>query len=128
MARSTPANERSLSSRERRPDEQRRFRRRMVHMLIDYITPESVRCEYATTLAAGGLFIETEEPLPVGTRLKLRFALPGGETLHVIEGRVARVQAPGLPATTLEPPGLGIEFCDAHASAQLARELDDLAS
>jgi uncharacterized protein (TIGR02266 family) len=100
----------------------RRFRRRTVRLLVDFVAGARVRCEYATTLGAGGLFIECEEPLPAGTALKVRFRLPGGEQLHEIEGRVAWCQAPAADAT--QAPGMGVEFTDAVAISALARELE----
>jgi uncharacterized protein (TIGR02266 family) len=100
----------------------RRFRRRTVRLLVDFVAGAGVRCEYATTLGAGGLFIETEEPLPPGTPLKVRFRLPGADRLHEIEARVAWRQAASADAT--RAPGMGVEFTDAVATATLARELE----
>ena len=100
----------------------RRFRRRTVRLLVDFVAGARVRCEYATTLGAGGLFIECEELLPAGTPIKVRFRLPDGERFHEIEGRVAWSQAPTADAT--RAPGMGVEFTDAVAIAALARELE----
>lgn len=109
----------------RHPENNRRFRRRTVRVLIDYATEEGMRCDYATTLGAGGVFIETDEPLAAGSRLKLRLRLPGSEELHQIEGRVVwRRGGEGNDARFA--PGNGIQFTDAAASARLARELEDL--
>ena len=74
----------------RRPNEKnyRRFRRLTLRILVDYAAEGTMRCDYATTLGAGGLFIETDEPIDAGTRLKMRFRLPGGQDLHELEGRV----------------------------------------
>jgi uncharacterized protein (TIGR02266 family) len=100
----------------------RRYRRLTVRLLVDFVTSARVRCEYATTLGAGGLFVESEEPLPAGTRLKVRFRLPGREALHEIEGRVAWCQPAGEDAR--RAPGMGVEFTDAVAISALARELE----
>ena len=106
----------------RAAEARRRYRRLTVRLLVDFVSAGGVRCEYATTLGAGGLFVESEEPLAAGTRLKVRFRLPGRETLHEIEGRVAWSQPAGADAR--RAPGMGVEFTDAVAIAQLARELD----
>jgi uncharacterized protein (TIGR02266 family) len=111
-----------VSASRRSPETRRRFRRLTVRLLVDFVAGGGLRCEYATTLGAGGLFIECEEPLPAGTALKLRFRLPGGEQLHEIEGRVCWVQAPSADAT--RAPGMGVEFTDAVAIAALARALE----
>ena len=104
------------------PEARRRFRRMTVRLLVDFATSAGPRCEYATTLGAGGLFIESDEPLRPGTPFKVRFRLPGRELLHVIEARVAWWQPPGTDPS--RAPGMGVEFTDAVAISQLARELD----
>lgn len=107
-------------------DSSRRFRRRTVRLLVDYLAPDGVRCEYATTLGAGGLFIETEEPVRVDSLVKLRFRLSEQHDLHEIEGRVVwvrRMNEGGRP----HAPGMGIQFTDSVGCAALARELEDLA-
>ena len=63
-------------------DSSRRFRRRTVRILVDYQAAGQMCCEYATTLGAGGMFIESESPLPPGSQLKVRFRLPEAEALH----------------------------------------------
>jgi Tfp pilus assembly protein PilZ len=107
------------------PPCKRRFRRRTVRVLVDYQVGGVVRCEYATTLGAGGMFIESEEPSAKGAMIKVRFRLPSSPALHEIQGRVAwaiGAEAPGSGPSRV--PGMGIEFTDAVAAAALARELD----
>ena len=108
----------------RTTEDTRRYRRQTVRILVDYHTPRGVRCDYATTLGAGGLFISTEEPLEAGTVIKARFRLAGG-SLHEIEGHV--VWTRGEDAGRQHTPGMAIQFDDRVASAQLARELGDFA-
>lgn len=117
-----PAMSPSLRSRGR----ERRFRRRKVRLLVDFQGSAGVRCEYATTLCAGGLFIETEEPIEVGTSIRVRFRLPEGDRVHEIEGRVAWHQRARSGAPTTRAPGMGIEFLDAAAAAAVARDLEGL--
>jgi uncharacterized protein (TIGR02266 family) len=105
----------------------RRFRRRTLRVRIDYQVDGVMRCEWATTLGAGGMFIETEDPPPVGARVKLRFRLSEDGALHEVEGRVAWTMTPGdRPAAPIPSPGMGVEFRDAVAVAALARELERL--
>jgi type IV pilus assembly protein PilZ len=104
----------------------RRFRRRTVRILVDYQSDSGVRCDYATTLGAGGVFIESDDPLPSGSRVKLRFRLPAGEELHEIEARVAWVRGGPGGAPDLHAPGMGVQFTDSIGTAKLARELEDL--
>ena len=103
---------------------QRLYRRRTVRVIVEYVSDGGLACDAATTLGAGGLFIETESPLIEGTHLKMRFTLPGSTRTHEIEGRVVwRSDAANDGSTT---PGMGIEFTDRDASNQLARELEHL--
>ena len=104
----------------------RRFRRRTVRVRVDYQSRDGAHCDVATTLGAGGLFIESRDPLPEGTRLTLRFRLPEGGVVHEFEGRVAwRHRADGTRADP-RPAGMGIAFSRAAATGQLARELEAL--
>jgi uncharacterized protein (TIGR02266 family) len=104
----------------------RRFRRRTVRILVDYVSDQGVRCDYATTLGAGGLFIESDTPLPSGCVLKMRFRLPESALLHEIQGRVSWLRSDGAPGGGPRAPGMGIQFTDSEAAARLARELEDL--
>lgn len=106
----------------RSPEARRRFRRLTVRLLVDFVTSAGPRCEYATTLGAGGLFVESEEPLRPGSQIKVRFRLPGRDRMHEIEGRVAWWQPAGTNPS--RAPGMGVEFTDSVAISQLAREID----
>lgn len=102
----------------------RRFRRRTVRILVDFVAGGHVQCEYATTLGAGGLFIESAESPDPGTPLTVRFRLLPDGALHEIPARVAWRKAGD--ADVPGAPGMGIEFLDAVATAKLARELETL--
>ena len=106
---------------------ERRFRRRKLRVLVDFQGSTGVRYEYATTLCAGGLFIETEEPIEIGTPIRVRFRLPECNQVHEVEGRVAWHQRARSGAPTTRAPGMGIEFVDAAAAASLARDLEGAA-
>lgn len=108
----------------RTTEDTRRFRRKTMRILVDYICDEGVRCDYATTLGAGGIFLETESPVPVGSQVKLRFRLPASEELHEIEGRVCWIHL--QTGSAGHSPGIGIQFTSSTATANLARELEDL--
>jgi len=103
----------------------RRFQRRAVRVLVEYVSAAGPCRDFATTLGGGGMFIETDEPLAPGARIKVRFRL-GSESagLHEIEGFVAwsRRAVPGASGSA----GMGIEFKDRSAVATLARALDEL--
>ena len=102
----------------------RRYRRRTVRVLVEHVSDCGISEDPATTLGAGGMFIETESPLHEGSRLKTRFRLPGSESLHEVAGRVVWRRRPSDPGQ--HAPGMGIEFTDRTAAGRLARELEEL--
>jgi Tfp pilus assembly protein PilZ len=102
----------------------RRFRRRTVRVLVEYLSDTGLRCETATTLGPGGLFIETDSPLVIGSLLKLRFRLSDTGIDHEIEGRV--VWSKGDADGSVGTPGMGVEFLDRAATRILGRELESL--
>ncbi len=102
----------------------RRFRRRTVRILVDFIANGRVECEYATTLGAGGLFIESKSAPDPRTPPIVRFRLLPGGTLHEISARVAWRKS--VESGVAGAPGMGVEFVDTAATAQLSRELESL--
>ncbi len=106
-------------------DNHRRHRRQTVRILVDYRSELGVRCDYATTLGAGGLFIECEEPLPVDAIMKVSFRLPHSEELHELEGRVSW-KRDAKTGDRSAVPGMGVQFTDPSSTGTLARELDHL--
>lgn len=100
----------------------RRYRRRTVRVLVEYFSDAGLCCDTATTLGAGGMFIQTEEPLPKDATVKLSFQLPGGSRRHHFEGRVVWANRPCQGA-----PGMGIEWTDPSASQRLGHEIERLA-
>jgi len=106
------------------PESQRRHRRRTVRVNVDYVSEAGSYRETATTLGAGGLFVQTDRPLPQGTSVELRFRLPGREWVHEIQGRVAWCRPPSESGPYAS--GMGIQFTDRIAAALLAQDLCDL--
>lgn len=114
-----------MAQKERSPEDTRRYRRQTIRVLVDYRTSDGLHCDYATTLGAGGMFLQTNEPLSKGDVLKLRFRLPGYDHLHELEGRVVWTRSCGRDGQAVAAPGAGVQFVDSKATAQLARELED---
>jgi Tfp pilus assembly protein PilZ len=105
-------------------DSSRLFRRQTVRILVDYLGKNGVCCEYATTLGAGDLLIETEKTFTADTQLKLHFRLGGEGETHEIEGRVVWVRKTDVGGR-LHAPGMGIQFTNSVGASALARELED---
>lgn len=112
----------------RTPRNTRKHRRMTVRILVDYQAQGGIHCDYATTLGAGGMFLQTELDLVRGDLVKVRFRIPGGEALHELEARVTwSHSAREEPDGSLRTPGVGLQFTDPTLTAPLARELEDYA-
>ena len=84
---------------------------RLHHELpVAYRTVGSFLTDWATNISQGGLFINTRNPLPVGTVVKLIVQLPGAEFPFDLAGRVTRVAEWDNRSNV--SPGMGIEFID----------------
>jgi uncharacterized protein (TIGR02266 family) len=96
---------------------------RRVHERVDVevaVTFESDHNFYTgltCDISAGGLFVATHVLRPPGTRLRVRFALPGLEQPIETEVEVRWVRDSGF--STL-PPGMGLRFLQLPAPALLA--------
>ena len=110
----------------RTPKNTRKHRRMTVRMLVDYQAMGAIHCDYATTLGAGGMFLQTELALRRGDLVKVRFRVPGGEVIHDLQARVTwHHDARSEPGGAVRTPGVGLQFVDPKATAELARELED---
>jgi len=105
-------------------ERQRRYRRQTVRVLVEYVSDAGVCCDTATTLGAGGMFIQTDAPLSIDSTIKLSFQLPGGSLWHEFEGRVVWANRPSEGASGA--PGMGIGWSDPRASQRLANEINRL--
>jgi uncharacterized protein (TIGR02266 family) len=65
-------------------------------------------------ISAGGLFVACEELRPVGTRLRVRFSLPGGGGSIETDAEVRWVRDPQCSSL---PPGMGLRFLALPAEA-----------
>lgn len=67
--------------------------------------------EYVTNISRSGVFIKSRQPLPVGTRVNLRFTVIM-EDVETIEGtgKVVRVE--------MSPPGMGVVFTSLTSYSQ----------
>ena len=77
----------------------------------EFASVDEFIAEYVTNISRSGVFIRTRAPLPVGTRVNLRFTVIVDE-LETIEGvgEVMRVQE--------DPPGMGVVFVELTSHSQ----------
>jgi len=82
-----------------------------VHIRVDYASRNMFLSNYVTNLSNGGLFIQTENPLPVQSEILVTLNLPEINTVIQVKGRVAWTydikKGTGRIIT-----GMGIKFMD----------------
>jgi uncharacterized protein (TIGR02266 family) len=93
-----------------RNNNKRRADRLHHELLVAYRTVDGFITDWAVNVSKGGMFINTRNPLPVGTTVRLIISLPDAAFPFDITGRVTRVSEFDNPAN--EVPGMGIEFID----------------
>ena len=89
----------------------RRSDRLQHDLLVAYRTVDGFITDFAVNISRGGTFINTREPLPVGTTVRLLISLPGTAFPFDLSGRVVRVNEVNNPGNQV--PGMAIEFVDA---------------
>ena len=84
-----------------------------VSWAVDCSSEETFLYAYITNVSAMGLFVQTERPLAVGTRVRLNFT-PNGERPFDLVGEVAWINPRKVNGENPNP-GMGIRFIDLHA-------------
>jgi len=65
---------------------------------------------YSVNLGSGGVFLETQHVVPVGTPLNVVFTLPNDGTSIQCKAQVTWLNGPLLRCQPLLPPGMGLKF------------------
>jgi len=91
--------------------ERRVYERIDVEWSVDCETEQTFLYASITNISEMGIFVATHEPLEVGTRLTLRFAMPGEESPFILLGQVQWVN-PIRMLSDNPNPGMGIRFVD----------------
>ncbi len=98
--------------------ERRRTERARVVVRIEYATVDALFSDFTRDINEGGIFVETDEPIPLDEKVDLKLRLPGSTELVNVRGRVLRVEQ----ATATSASGIAIAFEQLDTSA---RELID---
>ncbi|MFW6050196.1 MAG: TIGR02266 family protein [Myxococcota bacterium] len=88
--------------------ERRRHKRYTASISVDYSDGDHFLFAYIENISEMGIFIRTDDPLPVGTELSLRFTPDGTDPLE-LEGEVVWVN-PWRPEGENLNPGMGVRF------------------
>ena len=73
---------------------------------------QKLMTNYSVNMSTGGVFIETENILPVDTPLSIKFKLPGNDIIITCKARVAWTNERGDLKKNSFSPGMGIQFLD----------------
>ena len=93
------------------PSTSRRAQERVsVTWNVDCRSDDTFLYAYITNVSAMGLFVKTDTPLPIGTRLELAFSPDGVRPFRLI-GEVAWINADSKSPN----PGMGVRFVELHA-------------
>lgn len=79
-----------------------------VQLLVDYRANGNYLFDFCRDLGAGGVFIETKQPLSQGSVVELIFTLPDSKETLEAKGRVIWSQAEVAGSATA--PGMGVQF------------------
>jgi type IV pilus assembly protein PilZ len=91
-------------------EERRKHRRYEVSISVDYSDGDHFLFAYIENISEMGIFIRTDDPLPIGTDLALRFGSDDADRLE-LDGEVTWVNP--VRADGDNPnPGMGVRFVD----------------
>jgi uncharacterized protein (TIGR02266 family) len=88
----------------------RKSERLQHELLVAYRTVDGFITDWAVNISRGGMFINTRNPLALGSVVRLIVSLPDAAFPFDLTGRVIRVH-PNDPDSD-QVPGMGIEFID----------------
>ncbi len=110
------------------PKPNRQSERLQHELLVAYRTVDGFITDWAVNISRGGIFINTRNPLAVGSIVKLIISLPDAAFPFDLTGRVMRVHATDRQSSQVA--GMGLEFIDVDEEkrARLERFVDRLRS
>jgi uncharacterized protein (TIGR02266 family) len=88
--------------------ERRREPRHAIKIDVNYSFGESYLYSRSGNISEMGIFLLSNEPLARGTRIELRFAVPGEPDPLRVMGEVRWIVHPGAG----QEPGMGVQFLD----------------
>ena len=104
----------------------RKSERLQHELLVAYRTVDGFITDWAVNISRGGIFINTRNPLAVGSIVRLIVSLPDAAFPFDLTGRVIRAHPPDTDSDQV--PGMGLEFVDIDEDkkSRLARFVDRL--
>jgi len=97
------------------PAERRRGARMPVELWVQDVTDGGVVYRRAGNLSRGGLYLDQTIPLPVGSRIKLRFNLPDDPVTGIVIGQIVSINSSAKL-------GMGVKFLTIDQDFQIRIE------
>jgi len=89
-------------------------------LLVAYRTVDGFITDWAVNISRGGIFINTRNPLALGSTVRLIISLPDAAFPFDLTGKVIRVSE--FDNAQNQVPGMGIEFVDVDEEKQVRIE------
>ena len=100
----------------------RQYPRAPVRLKVEYESQNAFFADYTRNLSRGGVFIQTEQPLALGTDFSFSLAVPERDEPFVLRGRVAWINQPKGPGAP--SGGMGVSFLWEDDATKQAFELE----
>ena len=91
--------------------ERRKSARMPVEMWVEDLTDGGVVHRRAGNLSKGGLYLDQTIPLPIGSKVKLRFTLPEDTLTVTVTGQIVSINS-------RDRLGMGVKFVDLEPPVQ----------
>ncbi len=93
---------------------EQRYEPRNKARLAIYYGPsqQDIMRDYSINVSTGGIFVETDDPLPEDTSLYIKFMLPSMDDPITCKSKVAWTNEPGRVKSRNLPAGMGLQFID----------------
>ena len=102
----------AIAVRPRVDDPQRAFPRHSARFAVRFATVQDFVLEYAANISAGGVFVQTDNPPPLKTVVRVEMELPGGGPLVPARALVVHRVTPEEAKARGVIPGMGVQFLD----------------
>jgi type IV pilus assembly protein PilZ len=114
-----------LSDRDQEEGNKRGFPRHQVTLAVRFRSAADFALEHATNISRGGIFIQTDDPPPLESKVQVELQLPGDPVAVLTNGIVVHRQL----AVGGKAPGAGVQFVDASDGfrERIDRYMDSLA-
>ncbi|HKQ68221.1 MAG TPA: response regulator [Polyangiaceae bacterium] len=84
---------------------------------VRYSTLDQLVVAYSADLSKGGMFLASDQPLPVNSTIRLQLELPDGGGERTILCRIVYIRDQATAERTGKTPGMGVQFLDLDEEA-----------